>query len=580
MARLARYTPECLPAGQWALVGGTVKAAVLAAEPVDAEDAKGLVSRLCLFLAGPCGWDRSSVPDLVALLGRDGIDAHLDRLAIAGKKPKTAENHRADLARVARGLAGMAGRRVRAQEAPPAISALAATLAGFPGSFAAAAAAWEELTGGPLRRDDLEPVSGLVEGPGSAACAFPGAPGTFSRLSGLASAPDTPTTAEELAATTPPKSADAPSRTRPMSRAAALRHARASKAAAEAATTGPILAAPPDPSALAAGVAAAIAAFTPNDLSGERWNQLRPVWERLIVGYAAPKAASVGNPASILAGFCDWACSRPGRPDPAGPLAAEELLGFGLIDAYDTHLAEIGVPDGSRATRRSVVRRALRALDTRPTSAKIAYQPVAGPYSPAECAGLVRLARHQPTASRRSELSFVVGLGLGAGLDGRDMRHVARSGFTDIDLDEATLGLAVTVAGGERPRTVVIRRAYEPLVREALRLHDAARRGRTAPVIGRSATRRNITNPVMAHAVTARAGATVDIEVNRLRATWLVAAMCAPVPLATLLQTAGLRSVRTLTDLLTHCPDPDPATVAAALAHLGQSGFGQGQGRS
>jgi len=149
----------------------------------------------------------------------------------------------AGIARGARTLwrcsAGMAGRRVRAQGAPPAISSLAATLAGFPGSFAAAAAAWEELTGGALRRDDLEPVSGLIEGPDSAACAFPGAPGTFARLSGLAGVPDTPTTAEELAATTPPKSAGAPSRTRPESRAAALRRARASKAAAEAAPTGP-----------------------------------------------------------------------------------------------------------------------------------------------------------------------------------------------------------------------------------------------------------------------------------------------------------------------------------------------------
>jgi len=331
---------------------------------------------------------------------------------------------------------------------------------------------------------------------------------------------------------------------------------------------------------LAAGVAAAVAAFTPNDLSGERWNQLRPVWERLIVGYAPPEAASVGNPASVLAGFCDWARSRAGRPDHAGPLATEELLGFGLVDAHDTYLAEMGVPDGSRATRRSVVRRALRALDGRPASAKIVYQPVAGPYGQSECAALVRLARHQPTASRRCELSLAVGLGLGAGLDGRDMRHVTRSGFTDIDLGYATLGLAVTVADGERPRSVIIRSAYEPLVRESLRLHDIARRGRTAPVIGRSATRRSITSPVMAHALTGLAGATVDIEVNRLRATWLVAAMCAPVPLASLVQAAGLRSARTLTDLLAHCADPDPAAVSAALGHLGQSGLGHGRGRS
>ena len=278
-------------------------------------------------------------------------------------------------------------------------------------------------------------------------------------------------------------------------------------------------------------------------------------------------------------GLVEWATIRPGRADPVAPLVLEELLEVGLVDAYDAHLAAAGVPDGSRATRRSVLRRALRSLDATGRPAPIAYQPVASPYSPAECAAFVRLARHQPSPARRRELSFVVGLGLGAGLDGRDLRHIARDGFSDVDLGETSPGLSVTVAGGDRPRSVVVRRAYEPLVREALASHDAARRGRTAPVLGRSQARRNITTPVMTHAVTARAAETVAIEVNRLRATWLVAAMCAPVPLGTLLAAAGLRSARSLCDLLAHCPTPGPAVVAAALAHLDHAGRGQGQGR-
>ena len=44
--------------------------------------------------------------------------------------------------------------------------------------------------------------------------------------------------------------------------------------------------------------------------------------------------------------------------------------------------------------------------------------------------------------------------------------------------------------------------------------------------------------------------------------------MCARVPLGTLLAAAGLRSARSLTDLLVHCPAPDPAEVAAAFARL------------
>ncbi|MDA8288386.1 MAG: hypothetical protein M0014_08010 [Actinomycetota bacterium] len=63
IARLERYTPSCLAPGDWALAASAVRAAVLAAHPLDLEDTKGLASRLCLFLAGPCGWDRACAPE-------------------------------------------------------------------------------------------------------------------------------------------------------------------------------------------------------------------------------------------------------------------------------------------------------------------------------------------------------------------------------------------------------------------------------------------------------------------------------------------------------------------------------------
>ena len=132
----------------------------------------------------------------------------------------------------------------------------------------------------------------------------------------------------------------------------------------------------------------------------------------------------------MLVGFLCWARERPARLDPNAPLALEELLETGprsLIDAYDEQLHAGGVADSSRATRRAVLRRVLRSLDPSAATTRIAYQPVAGPYSAAECAALVRLARHQPSEPRRRELSFVIGLGLGAGLDGRDLRTTDRS---------------------------------------------------------------------------------------------------------------------------------------------------------
>lgn len=370
---------------------------------------------------------------------------------------------------------------------------------------------------------------------------------------------------------------------KPLSRAAALRHAKAAAAAAEQAAAGPTLAPEPDPATLPEAVRRAVADYRPQGVTSATWEPLGVPTRRLVIGYRPTSANNARNVATHTFGLLQWAATRPGRADRKAPLDPVELLTPGLLDAYLNHLAGQRTPDASLASIRAVLRRVLRGLDGAAQPAKIAYQPVAAPYDPASCAHFVRLARHQPTPDHRRSLSFVVGLALGAGLDGRDLRHVSRDGFADLhpaqevadalaevgpDRREVAPFLTVTVTGGERPRTVVVRRQYEPLVREALALHDQARRGKRAPVLGRSSTRRNITTPVMESAVTAQADVAVDIEVNRLRATWLVAAMTAAVPLADLLAAAGLRSARTLTDPLPYCPTPDPAQVTAALAAL------------
>ena len=582
-ARLRRYVPTSLSARGWALAKDQVQAAVLAAEPVNAEDAKGLVSRLCLFLAGPCGWDRSGAPDLAGLLTEAGIAAHLERLQAAGKAGKTRENHRADLRRLARAAAGTPTTRTPPATTEPARpSGWRAAVADAPTPFVATVAAWAIQAGRPLTRDVLDPVTRWLahHSRATATAGTTGTVGPFSTAAALApalaAAVDVPTRVVSPDSTNPrvstshTRTASGPaattgSRPRTMSRAAALRHAKAAAQAAAAAKAGPQLAAAPDLDELPAAVREPIAGYRPHGVPAAEWDALADLTRRLVAGYKPASATNAGNVATHVVGFLRWVRRWPGRADGTAPLRPEELLTAGLVDAY---MAGVSAPDATRATQRSVLRRAVRSLDASAQPAKIAYQPVAAPYDPATCAALVRLARHQPTPDKRRSLSFVVGLGLGAGLDGRDLRHVHRDSFAEVDLGEKTPGLAVTVGGTERPRTVVVRRTYEPLVREALALHDAARRGQRAPILGRSATRRNITTPVLETAVTAQAGVAVDIEVNRLRATWLVVCMCAAVPLNVLLPAAGLRSARTLTDLLAHCPQPAPADVATALAHL------------
>jgi len=157
--RLDRYVPTSLSVRDWATAQDRVQAGVLAAGPVNAEDAEGLVSRLCLFLAGPCGWDRSGPPELTGLLTEAGIAAHLERLAAGGKASKTRENHRADLRRVARDVAAAPLTKARpAAPGPATPTGWRAGVANAPTPFVATAAAWARQDGHPLTRDSLNPV--------------------------------------------------------------------------------------------------------------------------------------------------------------------------------------------------------------------------------------------------------------------------------------------------------------------------------------------------------------------------------------------------------------------------------------
>jgi hypothetical protein len=121
----------------------------------------------------------------------------------------------------------------------------------------------------------------------------------------------------------------------------------------------------------------------------------------------------------------------------------------------------------------------------------------------------------------------------------------------DVSTLELPDGDPVTVirVRGERRRTVVVRDEYTDLLLSAVRLHHQEKRGWRGLLLGRKPGRRSITTPVFESLVTAD-GREIRIEVPRLRSTWLVAHMSAPVPLGVLLEAAGLRSARALVDLL------------------------------
>jgi hypothetical protein len=165
---------------------------------------------------------------------------------------------------------------------------------------------------------------------------------------------------------------------------------------------------------------------------------------------------------------------------------------------------------------------------------------------------LVRAIQVQPTEEMVRRLCLCVGLGAGAGIDSPDLKLLD----TTCAADHGEDGICIQVPG-PHAREVWVLRDYEYLVRRGL---HGLRAGQ--PLIGRVKTRRNVAGAIFADAVLL--GSLPKLEQSRLRTTWLATLMIRPVPLAVILTAAGLKSTRTLFDLLPHL-DTGAATGAGAL---------------
>lgn len=357
----------------------------------------------------------------------------------------------------------------------------------------------------------------------------------------------------------PPKSG------KPLSVAANKRQALKRAAAEAARLAGPVVA-EPDWDCLDPPIMAAISRYRAYRITEPDWQRVRIAVSLMLAAYNPPSPKSVTGLGSIMTGYALWVADRPTRGDKTQPVTAAELLSAGLVDLYvDEGLA--GVPDASRATARAVLRRTIRGLDAGPKPEKLAHEGVKPPYTPAETENHKRIALGQPTTAGTRAMCAWVGLGHGAGLDGGDQRAVTPRDITEVALPDGGTALVVDVHG-TRPRRVVIRAEFEPLIRRALQLHAEQGRSDDAPLHGRELTRKNVSTPVKSAAITAY-GTGVDIDANRMRTTWLLAMMNAAIPLSVLLAQAGLRSARSLAEILPYCPHPDPVEVAAIVHHLG-----------
>lgn len=296
--------------------------------------------------------------------------------------------------------------------------------------------------------------------------------------------------------------------------------------------------------------AAAIAAYAPASLSAEA-----AAFARSAAARAAPRRRERAKALLYAAGRLAAFGESVGME-----LSAEALLGEATIERFIL----TGCRTVSAATRRTL-RTNLRALTraheapSLPEPAPLPREGAKPPYGEAEIEAYLRLAAAQPTAARRMRATALICLGAGAGLVGRELRHLRGR-----DVKRRSGGLVVEVSG-RRARTVpVLARLQAPLV-------EAARfAGQGYLVGGESAERRNLTNPLSV-ALCADAGLP-RLEAGRLRATWLCE--CAEaIGLRAFMDAAGLRCSQRLGDLVAELPE---AREETAVALLGGTGGGQG----
>jgi hypothetical protein len=566
------YQPRGLTAFQWQLAKLDAITAVASTGISDAVAGRVLLSTLANFLIWNRAWDRASTPNLGALMTPEFLDRYIIETGVN-------KVQRAVLRRIARAVGtvppltptsstrgyGMMRERWASVEDVGSLAALMSAhhRLGFSPRGVVGKVLGQDFDShrwdtGRLLARGVE----VANAPQSTTDTL----GPLDRAAReLRAAPDV--VLLEVSHVSPKKNPTTKKPTKANSRTAVVRDARAAQAVHVASLAKfeaghdvePVVAAP---ASINPELAHLIAIFRPNGIDVTNWELVTDATRVLATAYCPENARWVRTQMGMLARFCVWVVLRPARTTPGQALRPGELLRTGLVEEYLSGPMSTR-PSSTRGTVRSALRRSLRNLAPELAPAKFPYASVQPPYSAQECAALVRLARNQPTPATCRNLSAMVGLGLGAGLGANEQRSVAPIHLRDVELSDGVTGLAVTVLGA-RARTVIVRADYEELLREALALHFVEGRKETDLLYGNSATRQSVAGTVTKSAKVA-IGGTVDVSIARMRSTWLVALASAPVSLGALLNASGLRSARTLVDLLQYCPMPSEAEVAVAL---------------
>lgn len=297
-----------------------------------------------------------------------------------------------------------------------------------------------------------------------------------------------------------------------------------------------------------------LASYVPVDLDEDQWLTLRPVWAAILRYSNLRGLQTLKKYGRALSIYMVWRHRR------GHTVVVRDMLTMGAVTAW---FREVMDGSGTIATKTAIDYRTrlthlINAVNPSPDSIRVATagpRRLEPPYTEVELATIVRIASRQRSTKVRRHLCLVVGVGAGAGLDSRDIRHLRVGDIDDLGDD----GIRIAVPG-ERPRLVMVRHEFEHLVRIGIEGLAPSRL-----VLGTNADRKAVVSKVIEQAELSPE--CPPIRAPRLRTTWIAWLLTQRIPISVVLQATGLTSASTLTEIARFLPPVDTDTINDFLRH-------------
>lgn len=304
--------------------------------------------------------------------------------------------------------------------------------------------------------------------------------------------------------------------------------------------------------------------YSPQDSDPTAWATARPVAQRLLAEDHAKRPTddhriSQGR-RSALCRYLTWLAEHDPELLQSHPLDTDEIRRYLATDGQQRRNSH-----RSRVALRSI----LTSFQTNPAEAKRdTSEPRVSTAPTSDQLFTIALeeTQHFRNPITRANTRAVLLLTRAAGLDGSDLRWVTGNHITQIP----SAGTWINIVNPQNPRRVPI------LERYAHQLEDLAEARGPRPMLAATSTAPinpsipgQLTNTI--NRALARAGQHGSVNINSLRKAWISEHIAANTPLATLMQAAGVTTLRAFEDLITeHAPavSDNPTHIAYELGGI------------